>query len=57
MKINHVIKRAIQAPQPGKCYGARVEGMSLNKTSVTIEWAIFSRKIRKAKRKIKAVAK
>lgn len=53
MKVHHKISRAVKAPQPGKVYGARVEGIQLNGSSITVIWAVFGRKNRR-KGKVKA---
>lgn len=51
MRITHVVKRAIKAPQPGKSYGARVGGYKLRATGITVEWEIFGHKNRKKRGK------
>lgn len=54
MKVHHKVGRAVQAPKPGKVYGARVEDIQLNGKSITLVWAIFGRKVRaKGKAKVK----
>ena len=54
MKVRNVVKRALKNPQPGVVYGARMEGLTMNGTSVTAHWAIFPHKQRRSKRGKKA---
>lgn len=54
MKVHHRVGRAIQAPKPGKVYGAVVEGLELNGKSISVVWGIFARKLRRKKKKIAA---
>lgn len=54
MKVNHVVKRALQVPQPGKVYGARVGGIRLRANGITVEWEIYGHKVRKSKRRPKS---
>jgi hypothetical protein len=51
MKVRYKVVRAPKQMEPNKVYGARVEGLTLNGTSITIGVAIFGHKRRASKAK------
>lgn len=56
MKVKHKLLRALKAPDPKKTYGACIESIELQGGALVFGWAIFARKVRKAKAKPKKPA-
>lgn len=48
--VRNVVKSAPKTPQPGKVYGARMDGLTLNGKSVTAHWVIYGHKNRGRKK-------